>query len=327
MSIYIYAETAFHHEGDKEYLMKLIDAAKESKMDGIKFQVLIELDEFMSSFHSAYHEAKRWLLTFEEWKEVFSYTEKLGLDIILMPLDIKAFNLIDDFAIKYLEIHSVSFKDTKLLKELDKNTIPIIFGIGGRTKKEIDDIIKKYRSRNIVLMSGFQSYPSNIEDIKLIRIKELFNQYPKCLIGYADHSAYNDEMAIISNEYAYLLGARIFEKHITIDEGIERIDFQSAVDITKLKKIKDRLIYLDKLLDIEKKSIFNMTTKEVIYRNRQKVPVAKNTIQCGSEISHEMIKLKMIDINECINDIDSIIAKKAKKEILKDQVFYEKDLT
>lgn len=326
MSIYIYAETAFHHEGSKEHLIKLIDEAKKAEVNGVKFQVLINIDEFMSPLHSAYQEAINWVLTLDEWKEVFQYTEKLNLDIVLMPLDSGAFELIKDFKIKFIEIHSVSFKDEVLLSKLSEYNIPLIFGIGGRTVEEIDSIVKKYKDVDITLMVGFQSFPSQLEDIKLGRIKELSRAYPKCTIGYADHSSYEDDLAIVSNEYAYVLGARFFEKHITLNEGQERIDYQSAINADKIKAIKTRLDFLDKILNIDEKELFDMNEKEIKYRNRQKVPVAKSDMSLGKVVLKDMLTLKMIDTPSCIETIDDIIGKKLNKNIPKNQVFFADDL-
>ena len=326
MSYYIYAETAFHHEGDKGYLIQLIDEAKKAGVDGVKFQVLINLNEFMSSTHTAFEQAKNWILTIEEWKEIFKYTKTLGLDIILMPLDTRAFELSKLFDVKHIEIHSVSFKDKKLLAKLDENTIPLILGIGGRTLEEIDNAVKKYKNRDITLMVGFQSYPSELEDIKLGRIKELLTMYPNCTIGYADHSSYNNEMAISSNEYAYVLGARTFEKHIALEEGKERIDFQSAVGVEKILSIKTKLDFLDRVLSIDENSLFVMNEKEVNYRNRQKLPVAKIDLDIEHIITEDDIELKMLDSEKCIDDLDLLIGKPLKNIVHQDNPFREKDL-
>lgn len=326
MSFYIFAETAFHHEGNKEYLFKLVDAAKFSGANGIKFQVLIDLNEFMSSSHSAYEEAKSWILSKIDWQEVFSYAAEQGLDIVLMPLDTKAFELANDFKIKYLEIHSVSFKDQALFKSLDRTETPLIFGVGGRTKSEIDYVVEKYKDRHVTLMVGFQSFPTVLKDAKLLRIKELSEIYPNCTIGYADHSAFDSEEAIFSNEYAYALGARTFEKHITIDEGKERIDFQSAIGPEKLQQIISKLTDLEKTLEYEGNSLFDLSDLEVNYRNRQKVPVAKSEIVEGEVILKDMIALKMIDSKGNIENIEEVIGNTNKKNILADAPFYKKDL-
>jgi sialic acid synthase SpsE len=326
MSFYVFSETAFHHEGNKDYLLKLVDAAKLSGASGIKFQVLIDLNEFMSSKHSAFDEAKSWVLSESDWKEVFSYTRTLGLDIILMPLDIKAFELVNEFEIKYVEIHSVSFKDQVLLKSLDQIDTPLIFGIGGRTKAEIDYVVEKYNDRNVTLMVGFQSFPTVLKDAKLLKIKELSNIYPTCTIGYADHSAYDSEEAINSNEYAYILGARVFEKHITVDEGKERIDYQSAVCPEKLKQIIGKLTSLEKALKFDGNSLFDLSDAETNYRNRQKVPVAKYNIMSGEILSQNMIALKMIDCQDNLEDLEDLIGKKTNKNIEANRPFFIKDI-
>lgn len=325
MNYYLYTETAFLHEGNKEYLLKLVHEAKKSGAHGVKFQVLIELDEFMSSKNSTYEDAKNWVLSHEDWKEIFEYTKELGLDIILMPLDIKAFQLAKEFDIKYVEIHSVSFKDQKLLNKLEDTKMPLIFGIGGRTIDEIDAMVKKYNDREIILMAGFQSYPSDLVDIKLERISELKKLYPQCQIGYADHSSYESEVCVTSNEYAYILGARIFEKHIALEEGAGRIDYQSAISSEKIKTIKKRLDYLESILNIGTRELFDMSEKEVTYRNRQKVPVAKRVIKAGEIILSDLVELKMINQEHIIDSPDKIIGKKATKDVEKDSAFAIED--
>jgi N,N'-diacetyllegionaminate synthase len=170
-------------------------------------------------------------------------------------------------------------------------------------------------------MVGFQAYPSNLEDIKIGRIKELVKMYPNCQIGYADHSSYDNEMAIISNEYAYILGARFFEKHIAFEEGKKRIDFQSAVSADKIKIIKCRIEYLDKLLNIDKKGLFDMTEKEISYRNRQKIPVAKFDLEAAHLLSGDDLELKMIDSNQAIAFEQHLIGHKLKVNIPKNASF------
>jgi N,N'-diacetyllegionaminate synthase len=326
MSLYIYAETAFHHEGDKNYLLRLVDAAKKACVDGVKFQVLIELDEFMSTRHSAFSEVGKWIFTEQEWGEIFAYTKKLGLDIILMPLDKSAFKFISEFDIRYVEIHSVSFKDEELFEILDDVSSSVIFGIGGRTIEEIDFVVKRYEEREVTLMVGFQSFPTVLKDVKLLKIQKLAKSYPKCIIGYADHSSFSEKSAILSNEYAYLLGARVFEKHITLDEGSERTDYQSAVNFKKLFTIRNKLEYLEYLLDSNERDVFDLNEKELMYRNRQKTPVAKRDIKPGEVISRDMIALKMNDIENNLEFTKFITGKTSNKIILKDNAFYSGDL-
>jgi sialic acid synthase SpsE len=234
--------------------------------------------------------------------------------------------LTEYFDIKFIEIHSVSFKDKNLFSRIESNNIPLILGIGGRTLDEISEVVDKYSNRNITLMVGFQSFPSELEDIKIGRIKELINLYPGCTIGYADHSSYDNEMAVASNEYAYVLGARVFEKHIAVEEGKERIDFQSAVGTEKLTSIRLKLEFLDKILSVENSDLFEMNDKEIAYRNRQKIPVAKCDLMSGHVLSSGDIVLKMLDQKEAVENLEELLGKKIIKNINVDSAFDKKDL-
>lgn len=324
MSFYLIAETAFHHEGDKEYLIKLIDATSEAGVDSVKFQILIDLDEFMSTKHSSYEAAKGWLLSSDEWIEVLDYAVSRKLDIVAMPLDKKAFEIIKNYDIKYLEVHSVSFKDEALLACLEQTKAALIFGVGGRTKEEIATVVNRYRKRDLVLMVGYQSFPTEFKDSQISKVTALKEIYPECKIGYADHSAYDEEMAVKSSELAYVLGARVFEKHLTIDEGKERIDFQSAINIDKFAKIKSNLLKLSEVINED--DVFSLSDKEVTYRNRQKVPVSNKRLTAGTVITKEDLSLKMIDEECCIESLELIIGNVISRDIERDEAFLKGDL-
>ena len=91
MSFYFYTETAFHHEGDYDYLVKLIDESKDIGVNGIKFQVLFELNSLTSSSHSKYNELSKLIIDQLKWKSVFERSINYGLDLIVMPLDCSVF--------------------------------------------------------------------------------------------------------------------------------------------------------------------------------------------------------------------------------------------
>ena len=315
MSFYLYTETAFHHEGDINFLFKLIDESKKAGAMGVKFQVLIDIDSFMSSNHSSYKKSKTWLFTIKEWESIFKYTESLGLDIILMPIDLASLKLVNKFNIKYIEIHSVSFKDEILLKEIDLLNTPLILGIGGRTLDEVEYAINRFNNKSLVLMVGFQSFPSKLENVKLERISYLNKRFPNLKIGYADHSSYDHEFSVKSNEYAYILGAKIFEKHITLREGERRIDFESAISSNKIKTIIHNLNYLDSNFNHNEKSLFEMSPSEIKYRDRQKKPVLCCKVLKNEVINEKMLTLKMVDSDKCIDNVNDILGKIALKDL------------
>lgn len=324
---YFYTETAFHHQGDFEYLKKLITASKESGVQGVKFQVLTNVNDFVSSNHSAYQDLSSYCFSSEKWFEIFSFTQKLGLDIILMPLNIESLELVKHFPIKCIEIHSVSFNDIPLHEKIKETNIDLIIGVGGRTLEEIQEMQAYFENQLKVLMVGFQSFPSKLEDIKLGKINSLKNRFDNLEIGYADHSAFDNEFAILSNEYAYLLGARIFEKHITINEGEERVDFSAAVSGNRIKESIERLNFLKNYVLLSEDDYLVFNEPELKYRNRQLICIANRKISQGEKISETDISLKLIDVLEqTFSKPSMIVGKVALKDISSDCAILMNDI-
>lgn len=314
MSFYLYAETAFNHEGDLDYLKRLILDAKEAGVNGVKFQVLIDVDEFMSKKHSIYSQFRNWLFTPDEWGSIFSLCAENDLDVIMMPLDLQSLHLCSDYNVKYFDIHSVSFHDEQLLTLIKKTTKPVILGLGGRTLDEIQEKVFYFSDREIILMHGYQSFPTDIETIKLQRIEKLKLLYPQCKIGYADHTASDDEYTIISNEYAYMLGARVFEKHITFERGVDRIDASSAIDKEGFIELKQRLNKLETIYGALTKT-FKIEGAEHIYRLREKKPVSKRDLKKGHVLTEADIAFKMVDQDGRAVEKDSLLGKKLLSDV------------
>ena len=271
--MFIYAETALHHQGDLDYLIKLIDCAKKSNAEGVKFQVTIDHDEVMSTRHSLYNTCKNMLFSKEQWIEAFDYSKKNKLKIILMPCDQETMQLVlnKTFVPDFLDLHSISFYDNELLSLIKKSKIPLILGIGGRKGSELKKKFDYFGNQLFCLMVGFQSFPTNFKDINIEKIDVLKRLYPNVKIGYADHTIYNDDNMVENNIFAYNLGARIFEKHIAIDEGEERIDYISAIGKDKFLKlvssIKNFKINKNNTIEVD---LDYLSESEIIYRNREK---------------------------------------------------------
>lgn len=292
---YFYTETAFHHQGDMNYMLQLIDATKTCGASGVKFQVMTRTSDFISTKHKAYKDLDSYCFGLDQWRSIFAYTVQKGLDIIMMPLNLESFELLKEFEVKYLDIHSVSFYDEALLKEVRSSGRDIILGVGGRTLEEIK--VKKdfFADKLKVLMVGFQSFPSKIEDVKIGKIAYLKQLFPSLSIGYADHSSFENEFAVKSNEYARLLGATMFEKHITLNEGEERVDFSAAIGQVKMSEVIKKIDFIEKYILTDEHVSFELTENEIVYRNRQLRCVASKKLEKNTVITEDMLLLKLID--------------------------------
>jgi N,N'-diacetyllegionaminate synthase len=324
---FLFAETAFHHEGDLDYILSLINLAAEAKVDGIKFQVLIDLNELISSQNPAFEKLKPYVFTLGQWTQIFDYAIRAGLSIIVMPLDAQSFILTERYRknIRYIELHSVAFNDKDLRAAIKQSGIDLILGAGGRTREEIAEIVQYFGTQLTTLMAGFQAFPSAIEDIRLRRIAELKKDFPTLEIGYADHSSFDDQWAVDSNSLAYVLGATIFEKHITLREGEKRVDFEAAVGLDKLKRIKLILESHYRIL-FEYADSYGMTQAEINYRNRQKMTVAKRNIGKGEVLKREDLALKMVGRFDGFSQLDDLIGKALKNPVAADYIIRPEDV-
>jgi sialic acid synthase SpsE len=326
---YIYAETAFIHDGDGEYLIKLIDEARKAKCDGIKFQILIENENANTPDLDNFNDIYRWIFTPETWLKVIKLAKQKNLEVVVLPIDVKAVQFCKTHLqyIDAIEIHSACFNDYFVLKELSTiSDIPIMLGVGGRIPDEIDytlDMLKA--NKYLILMYGFQSFPTHMEDIDLLKIqkyKEVYN----LPVGYADHTRYDDEFGDSLVKYAYVLGARIFEKHITLHKGKKRVDYESAVEYTDILRLREKLNTLITALGENDISVLNEAERR--YKSREKQLVYTKDIKAGETITYNCLGFKVSantsDLEQ--KDIHKIVGCKAAKNLHKNNVVKSDDI-
>lgn len=327
-NFYILAETAMSHEGDVEYLKKLIDAAKKGKADGIKFQVIMDAEDSYTKGTGLYDNFHKRKISRDDWKEIVKYAKLKNLSIIILPIDIKAVNFLKEELINdiwALELHSICFNELPLLNLIKDLNIPIILGVGGRTSKDIDFTLNKLdfekkSKKEIILMYGFQSFPTNYEKVKISKLKALKKRYHLPL-GYADHTNFKDIK--IGNElikYAYLCGARFFEKHLIIEKGVKRVDFISAIDYQDLLFLREEL---DKFINIlGNNDLDSLNDVELNYRNREKQLVAKYELKRGDLLNKENLGYKVTTEKSDYEqkDYEKLINSKVKTPLKKNEV-------
>jgi len=327
--LFIYAETAFHHEGDAGFLRQLVDVAADVGAGGVKFQMLLEADALLARSHPSFDRLAKCVLTRVQWLETIEHAAARGLRVVVLPLDSGSFEVVNESRgrIAYLDIHSVLFHDDQLMSALRETSLPIILGVGGRTLEEIDEKVEYFGSQLSVLMVGFQAYPTRIGDVRLERIRALGERYPDLTIGYADHSAYDEDEAITSNEWAYLLGARVFEKHLALIEGADRLDKEAAVGSEKFTQICRRLLRLhDEVLPDYGPELFTHTAAERAYRDRQLVAIARRHLESGHVLGSADFSFRMAGRPGGVADAGALIGRTVARGIARDALIEVKDL-
>jgi len=323
---YIIGETAYNHEGDIDYLYRMIDEIAELDLDTVKFHLLLDPASYMVKNHPLMDQMKNWLFDEKEWTDIINYSKEKGLDVIVLCDDVKSASFINSYHpnIEGIEIHASGLNDYFLLKEVKNFSNTIILGIGGSSLDEIQFAVNYLREndkKDILLMYGFQSFPtdySNINLSKLIKIKNLFD----LPIGYADHTSFDDPNNEIISVMAAMSGVSVLEKHFTLDEGMKRIDYAAAIGKKKMKRIKHMM---NLALQVYGDGSIDMSDAEKAYGNvgpMKKAVVALNKIKKGEKIMLDDVWFKRTEQESSLSQkqLFSIIGLKAKKDIAVDEI-------
>lgn len=295
---YIYAETAFSHEGDINYLYQLAELAKAAGSDGIKFQIMQDPEESYAPEIISQSECFNWYFEKEQWIELLRFVKyEKKMDVILLPVDMSAMKFCMEHQELYdmIEVHSINFNHYTMLCQMDRLDKVIILGIGGRTLADIEYALQKlpraYSEKRILLMHGFQSFPTKKENAKLGRIAKYRSLFG-LEVGYADHTSYEED-DIPLFWFAYLNGSRFFEKHIVLEEGKKRTDYQAAKEAGHLAKLREAL---RTAADIQgNDSVWELSQAEKEYRKREKKIVAIKDIAPNEILTEQNLGYKVTD--------------------------------
>lgn len=293
---YIIGETAYLHEGDINYLNKMVDEIAEIKLNAVKFHLMLDPESYMQKKHPLMEELRKWLFDEEQWDAIIENAIEKGLDVIALCDDVESIQYVinNNKAVQAIELHGVVLNDHYSLMAVSKFKGQIILGIGGSTMDEIQyavDFLKDQGVENIILMYGFQSYPTNYSEInlsKMLKIKQLFN----LPLGYADHTAFDDPNNEVISILAATMGFNILEKHYTPDPGKERIDYHAAIGKAQMLKIKE---LLEIALTIYGDGQLKMSKAERDYGNvgpMKKAIVARKHIKKGEVLSFDNLWFK-----------------------------------
>lgn len=325
---YYIAETAFHHEGDVQFLNDLVKDLIKLEISAVKFHLLFDVNDYMVSNHAAIDVIRKISIGKEYWEEVFSLVSNASKDIIALTNDVASLEYINSIQNKYpisaIELHSTGLNDIFLLEEACKFNKTIILGVGGSTFDEIQfavDFLKGKGKDDILLMHGFQNYPTNYEDINFDRIT-LLNHAFNLPIGYADHTDPLDSLNVTMSVFPVGFGVRVFEKHVTNIFGEKRIDAQAAVSLESMKQIIELGNILLKTIGHAK---IQFSNAELNYGNTgpmKKAIVARQDILEGQEISLADIAYKRTETSSMLQqkDIFKVVGTVAKRKIEKDEL-------
>lgn len=272
--VYVIAEIGINHNGSIETAKKMIDMAVECGCDAVKFQKrtiksvysseeLIkpreiptdvlrsainrkalprEREELLKEFVKkncipskipTTNGDQKYALEFGEndYKEIDKYCKERKITWFASPWDLDSVDFLEKFDVPCYKIASASLTDKGLLKKIKETGKPIILSTGMSTMEQVEKAVDFLGEENLVLLHCTSTYPTpeNEQDLNVIKtLKKYFN----CPIGYSGH-----EPGIQATLTAIALGARVVERHITINRSIYGSDQRVSLERDGLYRI------------------------------------------------------------------------------------------
>lgn len=326
-NVFIIAEIGNNHEGNFELAKRLIDEASKSGVDAVKFQTFIP-ELFISREEKLRIDKLRsFQFSFHQFYKLKQHANKKGLVFFSTPLDLESAKYLN----KIQSIFKIASSDNNFLQLIDLVTSfdkNLILSTGLSETKELDFIYKrifknwedKGIAKKLALMHCVSSYPVPDSEANLKNIKFLKKRYPKAIIGYSDHTT-----GIDCCVFATLLGAKIIEKHFTIDKNYSDFrDHQLSADPKDMKflvkKIRKAEIVLGK--GENQKQICEIANKSTF---RRSIAVNKD-LKVNSKIKIDDLIWVRPGSGFKSGEEYKVLDKEVKKEIKSGQIITKNDL-
>ncbi len=325
-STFFIAEMACAHQGDLKQAIDLVDVAEKANADAVQLQI-INRDLYCSPKYKDYEEYGQLEFSPEEWSKIIDTIEEKNLLFFAAGYDVSSIQLSIQKKVDAFKIHSADLSNPEVLIAIGKSKKPVFLSTGASRINEIKnamDILKNNGTEEIVLMHGYQAFPTKIEDTHLNFIKTLKKIFG-LNIGFYDHVDGGSILAKIIPVMAIGHGAQVIEKHFILSRLDKGIDYESSLDMENFIEFGKILRECEKA--IGKNQIRDFTEGEIWYRAYcKKNIVITQDISKGTKIIREHVKFLRSDPGIPPNEFEEIEGKIANKDIKKYSILSYDDL-
>ncbi|KAM9792677.1 N-acetylneuraminic acid synthase a [Neosynchiropus ocellatus] len=323
---FIIAEIGQNHQGDMEIAKKMIKMAKDCGADCAKFQKS-ELDwkfnrkALARPYHSkhswgaTYGEHKRHLeFNHEQYRELQKYAEEVGIFFTASGMDEMAVEFLHELNVPFFKVGSGDTNNFPYLEKTAKKGRPMIVSSGMQsmdTMRRVYETVKKH-NQNFALLQCTSAYPLEAEDVNLRVIAEYQREFPDIPIGYSGH-----ESGITISVGAVAVGAKIVERHITLDKTWKGNDHEASLVPSELAELVRSIRLVERALGSGVKRMLDC--EKACHDKLGKSVVAKVKIPKGTTLTVDMLTVKVAEpMGVAAEDIYDLVGRVAKEDIEED---------
>jgi N,N'-diacetyllegionaminate synthase len=329
--VYIIAEIGVNHNGDKELAKKSIDAAVEAGADAVKFQTF-KSEKLVSKFavqakyqikntekeESQLSMLKRLELTLEDYTELKDYCEQRNVEFLSTPFDLDSAIFLKDIGVHAFKIGSGDLTNIPFLKDIAKMNLPTIISTGMASISEIEEAVEVLKEIDVAILHCTSVYPAPIDEVNLLAMVTIKNTFGE-IVGYSDHTL-GEEVAV----GAVVLGAKIIEKHFTLDRDLPGPDHKASLNPEQFKSLVKSIRNVERSLGdgFKRCTPSEVDTKDVA----RKSLVINKPLKAGDIITENDLEIKRPGTGIPPKYYPLLIGKSVKKSIGEDEVLMWDDV-
>jgi len=329
---FIIAEIGNNHQGDIDLAKRLVGLAREAGADCVKFQMR-DLQSLYSNQgrtgDTAYDLGSQYTLDLlskfqlgrEEMFEIFDYSYRQGILPLCTPWDLPSLYALSDYGVEAFKVASADFTNFEMLEALSKTDKPLICSTGMCTESEIQASTSHLRKlgSSFALLHCNSTYPTPFKDVNLSYLPRL-KQISGTIVGYSGHErGYSVPVAAVS------LGARIVEKHFTVDRNLEGNDHKVSLLPDEFAEMVRHIREVEEAMGSEAER--EISQGELINReNLAKSLIINQDLKKGEAISREMIEVKSPGQGIQPNRFKELVGRTTQRDFKAGDFFFESDL-
>ena len=324
---FIIAEVGNNHQGSEDIAIEYVIKFAEAGANAIKFQTRDNKYLFSpSGYNAPYINENSFADTYGAHREKLELSKSSLLNIkkvcnennvyfMSTPFDEPSVDLLSEIGVDLFKIASFDLGNAPLLSKISQKNKPIVLSTGGGKLEHIDlsvNLLSQHNS-DLAILHCVSEYPCDYSKLGLSTINQLKKMFPKYAIGNSDH--FN---GILSGPIAYMNGARVFEKHVTLNRSWKGTDHSFSLEIDGFRKFCRDIRRVPKMMIRKDESDLG---KEYVFQKLGKSIVASIDINLGDVFSIRNLTGKIYD-NEGIPIRESVklLGKKSKRDIKKNEL-------
>lgn len=331
--VMIIAEAGVNHNGNLETAIKLVDTAKAAGADAVKFQIFhpdrltaktakkAEYQELTTgNTETQYEMLKKLVLQKQDFISLYEYCSKKNIIFMASAFDLESIDFLNDLGTTIFKIPSGEITNYLYLEKIASLHKKILLSTGMASLEEIKDALgvidgTDVHDTHIVLLHCVSAYPAAMEEMNLKAMNTLKNIFHKD-VGLSDHS-----LGIETAVAAVALGAKVIEKHITLDKNMIGPDHSMSLDPIELGDLVKAVRNVEKAMGngIKEPSLQEMENRKYV----RKSLVAARNISKGEPYTLENLDAKRPGEGISPMNIKQLLGKKANRDYREDEQIEE----